>query len=108
MADARGAAFDDFVRSRSVPLLRVAYLLTGDRHAAEDLLQEVLEQLYVRRRRVHAWKAGVPVRLELPDGQGILVAAEGKRISYRLNGAVHDAGRNAALLPAAAQDITAS
>ncbi|MBM2619983.1 SigE family RNA polymerase sigma factor [Actinoplanes sp. LDG1-06] len=47
-----GAAFDDFVRSRSTGLLRVAYLLTGDRHAAEDLLQEVLEQMYVRWRRI--------------------------------------------------------
>ncbi|MCO8270017.1 SigE family RNA polymerase sigma factor [Actinoplanes sp. TRM 88003] len=45
--------FDDFVRSRSTGLLRVAYLLTGDRHAAEDLLQEVLEQMYVRWRRIH-------------------------------------------------------
>ncbi|MCX4386457.1 SigE family RNA polymerase sigma factor [Micromonospora peucetia] len=52
MRDARGADFDDFVRTRSVALLRVAYLLTGDRHAAEDLLQEVLEQVYVRWRRV--------------------------------------------------------
>ncbi|MFG3697620.1 SigE family RNA polymerase sigma factor [Micromonospora sp. NPDC047620] len=54
MRDARGAEFDDFVRTRSVALLRVAYLLTGDRHAAEDLLQEVLEQVYVRWRRVQA------------------------------------------------------
>jgi len=45
--------FDDFVRRRSTGLLRVAYLLTGDRHAAEDLLQEVLEQMYVRWRRIH-------------------------------------------------------
>ncbi|MFI7513966.1 SigE family RNA polymerase sigma factor [Micromonospora echinofusca] len=52
MRDAHGAEFDDFVRTRSVALLRVAYLLTGDRHAAEDLLQEVLEQVYVRWRRV--------------------------------------------------------
>ncbi|WP_250004058.1 SigE family RNA polymerase sigma factor [Actinoplanes sp. M2I2] len=44
--------FDDFVRRRSTGLLRVAYLLTGDRHAAEDLLQEVLEQMYVRWRRI--------------------------------------------------------
>lgn len=42
-----GVNFDDFVRSRSTSLLRVAYLLTGDRHAAEDLLQDVLERLYV-------------------------------------------------------------
>jgi RNA polymerase sigma-70 factor (sigma-E family) len=47
-----GADFDDFVRARSAALLRVAYLLTGDGHAAEDLLQEVLEQVYVRWRRV--------------------------------------------------------
>lgn len=52
MRDTRGAEFDDFVRTRSAPLLRVAYLLTGDRHAAEDLLQDVLEQVYVRWRRV--------------------------------------------------------
>ncbi len=47
-----GAEFDDFVRTRTTALLRVAYLLTGDRHAAEDILQEVLEQMYVRWRRI--------------------------------------------------------
>jgi RNA polymerase sigma-70 factor (sigma-E family) len=54
MGDSRGAEFDDFVRTRSMVLLRVAFLLTGDRHAAEDLLQEVLEQVYVRWRRVRS------------------------------------------------------
>jgi RNA polymerase sigma-70 factor (sigma-E family) len=44
--------FDDFVRARSTGLLRVAYLLTGDRHAAEDLVQDVLEGMYVRWRRI--------------------------------------------------------
>ena len=44
--------FDDFVRTRSTGLLRIAYLLTGDRDAAEDILQEVLEQMYVRWRRI--------------------------------------------------------
>ncbi|GFJ94760.1 hypothetical protein Prum_084020 [Phytohabitans rumicis] len=53
------------------------------------------------------WKAALPVRLELPDGQGILVAAEGKRITYRLNGTRHDAAPNAALLPPGATNITA-
>jgi len=46
--------FDEFVRTRSTGLLRVAYLLTGDRHHAEDLLQEVLEQMYVKWRRIDA------------------------------------------------------
>ena len=40
--DAREAEFDDFVASRSGALLRTAYLLTGDHHHAEDLLQVAL------------------------------------------------------------------
>ena len=52
MRDKRGADFDEFVRTRAATLLRVAYLLTGDRYAAEDLLQDVLEQVYVRWHRV--------------------------------------------------------
>jgi RNA polymerase sigma-70 factor (sigma-E family) len=58
MRDSRGAQFDDFVRARSAALLRVAYLLTGDRHAAEDLLQDVLEQVYLRWRRVRSTPEG--------------------------------------------------
>ncbi|GAA1477793.1 SigE family RNA polymerase sigma factor [Nocardioides aestuarii] len=40
--DAREAEFNDFVASRSGALLRTAYLLTGDHHHAEDLLQVAL------------------------------------------------------------------
>jgi RNA polymerase sigma-70 factor (sigma-E family) len=47
------AEFRDFVVHRSAALLRTAYLLTGgDRGAAEDLLQDVLERVYVKRRRL--------------------------------------------------------
>jgi RNA polymerase sigma-70 factor (sigma-E family) len=35
-------AFEDFVRAQSPSLLRTAYLLTGDRGHAEDLLQTTL------------------------------------------------------------------
>ncbi len=34
--------FEAFVRARSTPLLRTAFLLVGDRGHAEDLLQDVL------------------------------------------------------------------
>jgi RNA polymerase sigma-70 factor (sigma-E family) len=34
--------FADFVAARSPELLRLAYVLTGNRHAAEDLLQSAL------------------------------------------------------------------
>ncbi|WP_319459404.1 SigE family RNA polymerase sigma factor [Micromonospora sp. RTP1Z1] len=36
------ARLADFVASRTPALMRVAYLLTGDRHAAEDLVQSAL------------------------------------------------------------------
>jgi len=66
--------FDAYVRERWVPLLRTATLLTGDRHDAEDLVQETLVRAaqhwsrvdpatadaYVRRilytRSVDAWR----------------------------------------------------
>lgn len=43
-----GASFEEFVSTGSDRLLGLALLLTGDRGHAEDLLQEVLERLYVR------------------------------------------------------------
>jgi RNA polymerase sigma-70 factor (sigma-E family) len=38
--------FDDFVRSRTTSLLRAAYLLTGDQHLAEDLVQSALARTH--------------------------------------------------------------
>jgi len=47
------AEFTDFVTHRSPALLRTAFLLCGgDRAAAEDLLQEVLERVFPRWRRI--------------------------------------------------------
>jgi RNA polymerase sigma-70 factor (sigma-E family) len=39
--------FDRMVQARSAALLRMAYLLTGDAHAAEDLLQAALTTTYL-------------------------------------------------------------
>lgn len=50
--DQRRAGFDEFVAAQASRLLRSAYLLTADRGAAEDVLQEVLERLYVAWPRV--------------------------------------------------------
>lgn len=45
--------FTEFVAYRSSALLRTAYLLCGgDRGAAEDLLQDVLERVYPRWRKI--------------------------------------------------------
>ena len=44
--DARDAEYADFVRSHTRALLRAAYLLTGDQHLAEDLVQEALARTH--------------------------------------------------------------
>ncbi|MBM7515432.1 SigE family RNA polymerase sigma factor [Nocardioides nitrophenolicus] len=46
------AEFEEFVRARSSELLRAAWLLTGSRPAAEDLLQETLVRVLTRWSRV--------------------------------------------------------
>jgi RNA polymerase sigma-70 factor (sigma-E family) len=38
--------FDEYVRARTPALLRSAYLLTGDQHRAEDLVQDALIKTY--------------------------------------------------------------
>jgi RNA polymerase sigma-70 factor (sigma-E family) len=43
----RGSDFDEFVVAAAPGLHRMAYALTGDRGAAEDLVQDVLERMYV-------------------------------------------------------------
>ncbi|MEU1516912.1 SigE family RNA polymerase sigma factor [Streptomyces sp. NPDC005811] len=44
--------FQAFVIGRWPRLMRTAFLLTGEQHAAEDLVQTTLEQVYVAWRRV--------------------------------------------------------
>jgi RNA polymerase sigma-70 factor (sigma-E family) len=48
----RDVAFREFARQRAAPLHRSAYLLCGDWHLAEDLVQEVFAKVYVHWRRV--------------------------------------------------------
>ncbi|WP_353507849.1 SigE family RNA polymerase sigma factor [Intrasporangium sp.] len=49
---ARTADFTDYVKAREQALARLAYLLTGDRDAAEDLLQNALAKCYRNWERV--------------------------------------------------------
>lgn len=46
--------FHGFVMSRWPWLIRTAFLLTGEQHAAEDLVQSLLERAYASWRRVSA------------------------------------------------------
>ena len=49
----RDADFTAYLQARQGRLLRTAYLLTGDQHEAEDLLQTSLAKLYLAWDRVH-------------------------------------------------------
>jgi RNA polymerase sigma-70 factor (sigma-E family) len=43
----KDAEFEAYMAARQPSLLRTAYLLTGDRHTAEDLVQTALAKLYL-------------------------------------------------------------
>lgn len=49
---AEGPSFDDFVVARASSLQRAAWLLTGDHHQDEDLLQAALATVWLRWSRV--------------------------------------------------------
>jgi len=50
--------FAEFVAARSGALLRLAYVLTADQHAAEDLLQNALTKAAARWGRIHSTPEG--------------------------------------------------
>lgn len=50
----RTTSFDEFVASRSAALWRSAWLLTGDAHRAEDLVQTALARTYSQFARIGA------------------------------------------------------
>lgn len=92
---ARDVEFEQYMAARQPSLLRTAYLLTGDRHSAEDLVQTSLAKLYlawdkVQRRELvdgyvrrimvnehnslwrRAWKRKEVTTDEVPDYVGVL------------------------------------
>jgi RNA polymerase sigma-70 factor (sigma-E family) len=52
--NARNEEFQSFMIGRWPRLMRTAFLLTGEQHAAEDLVQSTLERVYVSWRKVGA------------------------------------------------------
>ncbi len=52
MSTTKDAEFSAYMAARQPSLLRTAYLLTGDRHTAEDLVQTALAKLYLSWDRV--------------------------------------------------------
>ena len=52
-AEADLVGFDDFANARTQQLFRVAYLMCGDWHEAQDLVQTCLAKLFVSWNRIH-------------------------------------------------------
>ena len=81
MATGTDSEFEEFARARARQLYRSAWLLCGDRHQAEDLVQETLAKVYV------AWRKRLGSRIENPAAyaQTVLVrthiSAQRKRSS---------------------------
>jgi RNA polymerase sigma-70 factor (sigma-E family) len=72
--------FEQFVTTRSQTLLRSAYLLCGgDRGAAEDLLQDVLERMYPRWQRIRG-EPEAYARTALANGAANRWRRKGRRV----------------------------
>lgn len=52
MAEAFDEAFSEYVAARQRALVRTAYVITGDHHAAEDLVQTALARVYLAWNRI--------------------------------------------------------
>ena len=55
--EGKDAEFEAYMTARQSSLLRTAYLLTGDRHTAEDLVQTTLAKLYLSWDKVQKWES---------------------------------------------------
>jgi DNA-directed RNA polymerase specialized sigma24 family protein len=55
--------FAEFVAARSSELLRLAYVLTADQHAAEDLLRSALTRAAAHWGRIHSTPEGYVRRI---------------------------------------------
>jgi RNA polymerase sigma-70 factor (sigma-E family) len=92
MEESEELEFRQYVLARRDMLLREAYLLTGDVHLAEDLVQSTLAKAYVAWRKVTA--------CDLPD-------AYVRRILINTNNSAHRRRRVGELLTGAVPEVRA-
>ncbi len=75
--------FEEFVVARGAALQRAAWLLTGDEHLAQDLVQTALADAWMRWPRVarHGGDVEVYVRRCLYTTQGAVMSAFGAEVT---------------------------
>ena len=57
--------FDEYVQHSGYRLVRFAYALCGDRHLAEDLVQDILARIYPRWSRIEAEQPDAYLRMAI-------------------------------------------
>ena len=72
--------FEEFATARSPHLFRTACMLTGDRHLAEDLVQETLGKLY------QSWRRVAQVQAQAAYANAVLVRTYLSHRRLRRNG----------------------
>ena len=76
--------FHEFARSRTRHLYRSAWLLTGDHHRAEDLVQETLAQVYGRWTRPLARPIDNPVAYAQTTLVRVLISGRRRRSQHEM------------------------
>lgn len=103
---ARDAEFSEWMTARQPALLRTAYLLTGDHHGAEDLVQNTLAKVYLNWNKVRDQQAidGYARRILVNENNSVWRRAWKKKetVSSEVpdwlpSHDVYDEGRNSAL-----------
>ena len=86
-------SFAAFAEACQPRLQRAAYLICGDQHLAEDLLQSALVKVALRWRQLHHGQpGGVPAHDPLP-GRGLVVAPAAARVPDGAGARAKDGGR---------------
>ncbi|GAA4755751.1 SigE family RNA polymerase sigma factor [Nocardioides endophyticus] len=96
---AKDREFEEFAIARTPQLYRSAYLLCGDRHGAEDLVQETLAKVYVK----WGWRIDNPAAYAQTTLVRTFLSQRRRRSSHELPYA--DLPDSASVDPVAAADL---
>jgi RNA polymerase sigma-70 factor (sigma-E family) len=98
--------FEQFATARTPQLFRSAYLLCGDRHRAEDLVQETLAKVYVRCRQLGGRRIDNPAAYAQTTLARTYISQQRRRSTHEVP--YDDLPESATVDPAEAADLRMS